>query len=78
MHDPRKSSPGLFRPGLWGGLICVGFSAGPLLALDVLQRLGRVDPGNNGLGFGIWFAVTMPFALAALVLGILYDAKYPM
>jgi hypothetical protein len=78
MSNKRNRPFNFFRPGLWGGLVCVGFSVGPLVVFGALQRLGYVDPGNNGLGLGLWFTISAPFALVALGLGVAYDAKYPM
>lgn len=68
-HQARSSH----RRGLFAGLGCLAISIAPLLVFGVLQDVLGLFPANNGLGFGLWFAFTMPFAVIVLLLGLWRD-----
>jgi hypothetical protein len=58
-----------------GGLALLIVSSGPLIIFGILQQLGYF-PGNNGLGLGLWFFLTIWPALGFLVAGVVIGVKH--
>ncbi len=61
--------------GLVVGSGCLVLSIGPLLVFGLLQGAFGAFHGNNGLGLGLWFAVSAPVAVLALVVGLVVDCR---
>ena len=62
------------NPAMIGGVALLVVSIGPLIIFGILQQFGYF-PGNNGLGLGLWFFLTIWPALGFIIAGIVVGVK---